>query len=351
MADHMTLILPDTRPSSGLGHLERCRVLAENLRERSRHVSIVEQMLTSVSNCCVHNSARYATELFEKIQSAGFLACIYDTYNLEYYRYTRELLRSQYSGAIREYFLCDTVAQILQIFGENQEAAIIIPNIIDSEMIDELKLMPAQHQASISYGPDFILLNPAFESTSFVDRVARVSALTPTARPTCLISFGFSDVPRNVEILERLCGYESILEGIDCKYRALGSNAHFIADFLNIPDAKVEKIEKCSAEELRVIYDTSDFYFGTIGYSMWERAAMLLPSYVLAISDNQVPYFKVGQNLGIFKGHLDMPSTCSELKLDLIDMIDCCNRVNFDSSGFQRVISEFESKFCFDEEK
>jgi hypothetical protein len=81
-------------------------------------------------------------------------------------------------------------------------------------------------------------------------------------------------------------------------------------------------------ETLAKEYFAADLYVGAVGYAMWERASLLLPSFVLPISDNQIPYAQTGEELGIHKivlGSVDdswlteglaMQSAAADLQID-----------------------------------
>ncbi len=64
---------------------------------------------------------------------------------------------------------------------------------------------------------------------------------------------------------------------------------------------KYECLDWLNPREMSNLYSKSDMYIGPIGYSMWERASMLVPSFVLPIVDNQLPYLRVGEELGIHR--------------------------------------------------
>jgi len=70
---------------------------------------------------------------------------------------------------------------------------------------------------------------------------------------------------------------------------------------------------------LKKLYSQSDLYIGSIGYSMWERASMLVPSFVLPITDNQIPYLRVGEELNIHKDISSLDNNWNEIANELLN--------------------------------
>ena len=92
--------------------------------------------------------------------------------------------------------------------------------------------------------------------------------------------------------------FESTLSNLqNPKIIVLGENALNFLIRNNIQFYKYNKV--CDFNTLNYLYEISSFYVGSIGYSMWERCAKKLPSFLIPIAHNQKEYLKVAEKLGV----------------------------------------------------
>lgn len=99
------------------------------------------------------------------------------------------------------------------------------------------------------------------------------------------------------------------------------------------------KLAHCSApflslEQMRQLYISSDVYLGAIGYSMWERCAMGLPSFVVPITENQFPYAAIGEELGIHRIMTVFNETPSSLECAARRMGEKSTKLEFGLEGY-----------------
>ena len=211
----------------------------------------------------------------------------------------------------------------------------VIPNVCGKEQLDSMTRCYRNGFPKFFFGPDHVLVHPAFV-LSEQDRASLLSL-----RRTRMLACQRSETP--VVVLLGFGGSISastnpvVSSNIVRLFRSLKSSCYKIEvrcvgpvpDSLNsVPDISIQSLNWMDVETLAKEYLAADLYIGSVGYAMWERASLLLPSFVLPISENQIPYARTGEELGIHKIVLDsvddswlpqglaMQSAAADLQID-----------------------------------
>jgi spore coat polysaccharide biosynthesis predicted glycosyltransferase SpsG len=182
----------------------------------------------------------------------------------------------------------------------------VIPNICSRQQQALMAVSRPAGAPGYVYGPHYLLLDPAFvlapaaRVALLAERQRRLTASTEDQRPLILlIGFGGSAALPDeqgraglVTLLQHIRGHAAV------EVRCIGTAAAALCRAIDQPAHSLGWLD---VVDLRQAYLDADVYLGAIGYSMWERAALLLPSFVVPIAANQLPYAATGEELGIHR--------------------------------------------------
>lgn len=183
---------------------------------------------------------------------------------------------------------------------------VIVPNICSLHQIQMMKETTGILSTHI-YGHQYILIDPEFLLTTDTKRILRKTrenrlnaCLEGRHSLVLIIGFGGAEFVPDQHIESN---FSKLWEQIqsqcyEVEVRCIGDSA---ASFCVRMGIRALNYQWLDTAELRKAYLQADVYFGSIGYSMWERAALLLPSFVVPIAENQIPYAIVGEELGVHR--------------------------------------------------
>ncbi len=184
----------------------------------------------------------------------------------------------------------------------------VIPNILSRHQEALVVGRPDAGGSAYYYGSHYVLIDSEFQLGAearlalYAKRQRRLRACARGERSLILLmTFGGS-----VMALPNDQGKECIAELLHSvrqqfratEVRCIGEGAVSLCEAIGQP---AQSLGWLDAVKLRQTYLDSDVYFGSVGYSMWERASLLLPSFVRSISDNQAAYVETGNELGIHR--------------------------------------------------
>ena len=111
--------------------------------------------------------------------------------------------------------------------------------------------------------------------------------------------------------------------------------------------AKIINLEWMDIKDLKKTYLDIDFYIGSIGYSMWERASMILPSFVIPITANQKHYLQVGEEIGV---HKKIPENLNFSAVELINILGniqiSSKKLSFNLNGYKTICKRMKKLFA-----
>lgn len=297
--------VPEFREPFGFGHIARQCTLVKILDKNRR-----EAYLTLPDN--FFNDSGFLRWLTDRIDAnlllpysdANALRCssnvctkvIIDSYDFKY-------MASNFGCELKK----DSITIIDDLAYERiypSSCNVIIPNIC-SQHQGVLARSISKGALRCIYGSQYVLVDPEFMSTSETRLGLRLirenrlnSSIEGKVALTLLVGFGGSSLMPDaqckndfIELLEQM---RRICRGV--KVHCLGRSA---ASFCDMAGISAHKYGWLGLGDLRKAYLEADVYFGSIGYSMWERASLFLPSFVTPIAENQIPYTIAGEELGI----------------------------------------------------
>jgi spore coat polysaccharide biosynthesis predicted glycosyltransferase SpsG len=300
------IFAPDCNPKSGLGHYLRTIILMGLLKSPSGKYLLSRYERSKTDDICAEHILCKSTEGLPNKLFNNSLALVVDSYDQSEIEAVYNDLRRRASKKISLYALVDTLEQVRLLMQIDPATTIVFPNILSSRMNGDLARLSQKMAIKIKQGYQYILLD---KITLDTPRRVRPSTLMMDTDPaTCLMSFGFSEIQFSNQMLDHIkeC-LEKIISTIPCiKFSLIGDTALRIAEYCSIEKQISQFHRFCSKKQLVLLYDESQLYFGSVGYSMWERAFRLLPSFVLAIANNQECYVDVGSELQISYSSTEM---------------------------------------------
>lgn len=309
LAKKIIFCTPDLRDQVGLGHLSRQANFVNLLRSNGRDAYLV------IPDRCSDNQDLYIW-LLSKISSKYFqkysvvhdflaqnivpISVVIDSYDFEH-----TASEIGFNTNHRPLIVFDDLA-----YERNFPPHIspIIPNICSQKQQRLISGLKKKGYPRCKFGHKYVLIEPVFQLTNverkqlYQNRDERLRSIINGQRKLKLIiSFGGSNeilwIKNYLSLCEDFIGYlKQQFKGIEIY--ALGAAAISICSKLKLHSINVGLI---SAKHLRQIYCKSDIYLGSVGYSMWERASFLLPSFVIPIAKNQFDYVETGVELEIHK--------------------------------------------------
>ena len=225
---------------------------------------------------------------------------ICDTYDSKYRRLLCNYMQQHAVVQKCEFvMICDTLQCALDGISCVPSVNLLFPNILPEDLQASLLALTKDKPATFSSGHQYLLLDKIT-----LDISGRACSIEMLPMPqVCLVSFGYSDLMPTRDQLESLslCVNSLVRQIPKLEFLLIGSNALDIFARLDKPSLKYEYLEFCDKECLISLYDSSLFHLGSLGYSMWERAFRLLPSFVIPIAENQLPYVEIGRSLDILR--------------------------------------------------
>jgi spore coat polysaccharide biosynthesis predicted glycosyltransferase SpsG len=188
----------------------------------------------------------------------------------------------------------------------------VVPNICSCKQQAMIASTRAADGPMCLYGPEYILLDRAF-CLSFEEKLAilkerqhRLSAcFSHNKSLVVLVCFGGSGAGHTTHAQRDYVATflkSAREECAEIEVRCLGAEAVSVCEKIG---ESAYSLGWLNLRELRQAYLDTDVYVGSIGYSMWERASLLLPSFVIPTAANQHPYADTGEELGV---HCRAPS-------------------------------------------
>lgn len=296
------LFYVDTEKGSGLGHLMRSIILAEKFKDIDHKGLVTSEKINTCIEFPTGLKHYESLDEFINLNSGSSLALVLDTYDVKASHdvVTKIKTKSKKINILDITYLCDTETQALEIFKKFSPNNILFPNILNEKSFQNLKILSEGNGSRLMHGIHCLLLDK--KVTSYMAKRELISAYKlQQQRVMCIISMGFScgkhlDSSKS-KVTKSLKTIKRIIPNIE--FTLIGSNALTLCSELDLSEEKYEYHEFCKKDILIDLYDNSDFHIGALGYSMWERAARSLPSYVIPISGNQKPYVEIGESLGI----------------------------------------------------
>ena len=264
---------------------------------------------------------------------------VFDTYDLQYV--------SRNSGIDidgLQFVLIDDLALTARSF--SQGGVTIVPNILFPDHQSYAPSWTDMPKNRWLHGPSYVLLDPKFHMTDNErikirrQREARlVSCISGGEALRVLISFGEAVTQLEPLIKQRVSEALHLLKSQMARTEviALGKSAIAMCGELGL-ECRSEAF--LGLEKMRYLYTTSDVYLGAIGYSMWERSAMGLPSFVVPIAENQKPYAEIGDKLGIHNIMTVLSEKPSVLKNLFLCMIEKTIKLKFGFEGYLSLLKE-----------
>ena len=291
------IVAPDSNPSSGLGHITRCLSLINRLNSEDTVYLILDPSFDYLCNKSPFTNTIPSPHMLPHSIYEESIMLIIDSYDIEFSSSISHFFSTRAMNALNILSLCDTFDQAKDTLMLLPSTDLLFPNIIDNQLISQLNDLCLGTSSSFYHGFPFILLDPVItNSPQFLSRQC-----FSNTQSTCLVSFGFSSFTYTMDLLDH---FRSVISKFKSQFPSLsfyllGPNALKI--FLELDyDCLISEYHEFLDKSLLVqLYDSSTFFFGSIGYSMWERAFRLLPSFVCPIASNQVPYIDIGKNLNI----------------------------------------------------
>lgn len=346
------VLIPDGRVEHGLGHVSRSVVLANALHANGINAKLClptrffkEPQLSAWINSRYKGSNLQSNCDFRRSRAKhrhDYLA-VFDTYEVQYISKDIGIDISKV-----QFVLIDDLGLTNKPLLEG--AITIVPNIL---FPDHESYAPSWRNIPANkclHGPRYILLDPTFNLSvadkikTYKTREARLSECFDGGMALrVLMSFGASAIDLNLNIRKQVSTALHLLESRKTRLEitALGRNASELCKALGL---KHRSAALLNTEEMRGIYTSSDVYLGAVGYSMWERCAMGLPSFVAPITANQVPYAAVGEELGIhriMKSCRKTPMMPSEM---LKHMGEKTKKFNFSLEGYLDLFKEAQNR-------
>ena len=301
------VLIPDGREEHGLGHVSRSVVLANALHANGINAKLcLPTRFFKEPQLSAWITSRYQAANLVQIEDfrrswakyrQDYLV-VFDTYDL---RYVTKRNGIDIKGI--RFVLIDDLA--LKAKPSPAGAITIVPNILfpgRESYAPSWRSIPVHKWL---HGPRYVLLDPMFhlsdedKNLTHQQRKARLTECYGGGEALrVLVSFGSSAIDTSHKIRQQLSATLHLLEYRRTKLEitALGSSASALCRALGREHRSVAFL---SAEEMRRMYASSDVYLGAVGYSMWERCSMGLPSFVVPVAENQIPYAAVGEELGI----------------------------------------------------
>ena len=336
------ICLPDSGLASGFGHISRQATLLSNLLAGGYDAELVlnEQLRTEpwlmnwLNEKVQCKFLRFLSN--EVIDDGSFIKnslVILDTY--------AELSESLSDrSAAGQVILVDDLAY-QRLATSNYQ--MVIPNFCSALQKSEIEHWNGvSAQGRIHYGGDYIIVDENFRLNNYRKQEIsrkRLSRLSSNLdEKNVLIGFGGGFDSNSEFTLTRL---NSLIEMLTKTFSGLN-----ITCFGHVNDVSVNALGKrvsfkghIGQKELSYLLQRSDFYIGSVGYSMWERASLLVPSIVFSMAANQYPYIKVGEELGIHVS-LDavLESSIADITGVLIDCVENAKSMCFSTAGFEKLI-------------
>lgn len=305
--------VPEVRSQFGFGHLARQCVLVNYLRQcgKEAFIALPESVLADPSKM-VWLSNRIQCEYLipcATVKSQALAIATTDTVIIDSYDVHHT------AGTIGRNPLVDLLTVFDDLAYERdypKNIKPVIPNICGSEQLKKIVACYRNDFPEFAFGPDHVLIHPAFvlpeqdRKNLLTVRRSRIVACQLSETPVVvLLGFGGSistsskptvseNVLRFLESLKSSC--------YKIEVRCVGPVPEALTAVTGI---STQSLSWMGVEALAQEYLGADLYVGAVGYSMWERASLLLPSFVSPISDNQIPYAQTGEELGIHKIVLD----------------------------------------------
>jgi spore coat polysaccharide biosynthesis predicted glycosyltransferase SpsG len=346
-ASSVIICLPDTRSEFGFGHLSRQCILVNYLCQHGYDAKLVLSKETS-------HDPRLSKWLDSRISSNRVLSSsqvhlLFDNANIkrriviDSYDYIHTATSVGCEPARDELIVFDDLA-----YERNYPANItpVVPNICSRSQEAKMAMSRSSGLPAYVHGARHLLLDPAFvldqseRRAVLAERRHRFAACSNRNRELVLLmGFGGSAtaLPQR-EMRANLARFLDVLH-LHCpkvEVRCLGNAAEAFCAEIGHP---VRSLGWLNPTEMRQAYLDADVYLGAIGYAMWERAALLLPSFVVPIATNQIPYAETGEELQIHR--VVTMTRLDNWMDDSVLMHESALRLQADGCGY---ISLFKSK-------
>jgi spore coat polysaccharide biosynthesis predicted glycosyltransferase SpsG len=321
---HKILCLPETKPIHGNGHLIRQSILVNILRSAGREAYIVLSpaaiesiSIQNILKCRVNDDYVLSYATANEIIKKYMVQVVIDSYD------TEKFILSLSNLKIKDTIIVFDDLAYLKKFPKN--IIPVIPNICSQHQKCLIEKLATIENIKPIFGNNCVLLDPNFristlESESiYYSRLKRMDKATRGAQALkVLVSFGGSNYfDKKEELRDSLKIFFIHLQNQFqhlIHFHSLGNASADICSNLGLTFTFHDWLPPL---KLKNLYADSDIYVGAIGYSMWERASMGLPSFVQPISFNQMPYLDAGIELGI---HKPINPLISNLTQSIFDM-------------------------------
>ena len=328
IANKVIIAIPDSNPNSGFGHISRTLSLLSRFKSASDIYLILDDLPQGYSNSSFLFSKCSTIDDLPKAIFKNEILLIYDSYDYERFvsicGYISFIIPQ---SRLKILLICDTLNQAKSFLCNSFSIDLFVPNIISPQFRSALIGLCSIYNCSLYDGYPYILLDQVTINTPVI------SNLRPNLdrqEPVCLISFGFSSFSFTPQFLAHSQQFLSyiIKQFQSIQFRLVGTNALRLFTDLKMCESIASYHQFLHKSSLIKMYDSSSFYFGSLGYSMWERAFRLLPSFVYPIAENQMPYVDVGSSLNLLRSSYDV------LEYDL-DLFACLNSMHKGTLNFR----------------
>lgn len=300
------IALPDSRPGKGLGHVIRTINLLCRFNS-AKSIYLVTEDSPEIDVELGLSFIHYPKiNLIPKRVLASNILVVFDSYDCAKCASVYQSALSLFpSSQIRFLSICDTYNQAKSMIELVPSTDLLFPNLITHQLRSNLSDLCVDRNCNLYHGYSYILL----------DKVTVETSIIPNLRPrlngqgaVCLVSFGFSSFLFTPKILAHAKKFlERIMQqSPSIQFYLLGPNALQLFLKLGMSNFIAKYHQFLSKSSLIKLYDSSSIYFGSLGYSMWERAFRLLPSFVYPIAENQRSYVQVGKIINIHCSSFDV---------------------------------------------
>jgi spore coat polysaccharide biosynthesis predicted glycosyltransferase SpsG len=300
---------PESRLHCGLGHLVRQSALTNSLNSHGFDARLVipDEILESRLYA---PWAKKLTSLSSTLRRADAQSLIADpkmntALIIDSYNYVHTAATVGYRAVRDNLIVVDDLAYQRDY---PSHIVTVIPNICSRRQKKAITKAYHADGATRLHGPEYILLNPQFDPERskrvaiLNERQRRLNACSMGRRPlVVLIGFGGSPCAKLDDFTREYFGktFQSMRETFSrVEVLCLGAVALDLCAAIGQPARNLGLLDTW---QLKQTYLEADVYIGSVGYSMWERALLLLPSFVMPIADNQNPYVETGEELGIHR--------------------------------------------------
>jgi len=331
----VVVAIPDSKPSSGLGHITRTLILLSRFHSARCIYIIVEDPVHLETKLSIPFPRFSRIEHLPKSVFSSQILLIFDSYDCSQCAvFFQRALALTTPSRLNVLSVCDTYDQARSMLSYVPCTNLLFPNIIAPRIRPALVDLAESHNRALYDGYKYILLD---ERTVEAPLSCRLTPGLGKIDIKCTICFGFSSFELTNEFLTHCEAFIDFIsrQAPSIQFTLIGKNALSLFKNLGLCEHVFEYHQFMSKPSLIKLYDSSSVFFGSLGYSIWERAFRLLPSFVYPIAVNQRPYVEIGRQLGILCASSDALNNDFNLSESLLSMH--CGTLRFRQSILQHV--------------